>query len=157
MDIDSTNFISQLMEYISPGNGLNYMLQNKNSKHSKRLEFSNIYHENLFPLWIDAGGNLFRNKDQDGYDKSSDTHFTVWMNRLLFQVTGKHLTVTTIRKMCVTMSRSNQWTEEEKQSLAFGMLHNAETAERTYNKISTTEKAKLACMRISRDSVSSNK
>ncbi len=150
ISITSTMLVDEFFRFIKIGGDYQYLIQNPIMKSKKKNEHCNLINSNFFPMWIDSNGNCFLGTNtQYKYDKISDTRFTMWTKRILYNVCGKNISINSLRKSCVTMSREEKWDDESKLSLATSMMHSIETAEKIYCKIKTIEKTEIACKRIS--------
>ncbi len=152
VEINSGYFKTAFFNYLQIGSHYQFLIQNpiKKSKKERSKYLIDVTNSFYFPIWINSDGNIFISSQvKADYDKSSDTKFTVWMNRILEKVTNKHLTINILRKTCVTMSREERWDDESKNSLAISMMHTVQTADTVYCKTKTIEKTNLAVKRLS--------
>ncbi len=139
--INSKHFKMAFFQFIQPFWGLSYLLlfpQRKLNSVS-RSNFFHLFQSHFFPLWIDSESNVFLSDKQ--YSKSLDIKFQIWFSRASFNVTGKQITFTTLRKSMVTRSREEKWERDEQAALSRVMLHSLHTADRVYTKTPSSYKS----------------
>lgn len=116
---------------------------NDEKKRGKKEFFiTNYYLHNIFPLWVDSLANYYiiASKGEDKYEKKIEIKFYQWMTRLIYQISGKIINMTTIRKSVVSSSREQNMERNLQVELSKSMLHSIKTADRFYSKLKSDKK-----------------
>ncbi len=139
--INSNNFKIAFFEFIQPFWGLTYRLLFPTRRISSvsRSNFSQLYQNYFFPLWIDSESNVYISTQN--FSKAIELKFQNWFSRASYNVTGKQITFTTLRKSMVTRSREEKWERHEQAALSRAMLHTLNTADTVYTKTPSLQKS----------------